>query len=67
MAVDVCCFDVCYGSAIMAGLRVIDGMKAFGLDAGIGITSGRVWCGVRQCCTDESLVVRTGPRGHSSS
>ncbi|CDI73907.1 adenylate cyclase, putative [Eimeria praecox] len=31
--------------AIMAGLRVIDGMKMFGLDAGIGITSGRVWCG----------------------
>ncbi|KAL8273282.1 hypothetical protein Esti_002783 [Eimeria stiedai] len=31
--------------AIMAGLRVIDGMKVFGLDAGIGITSGRVWCG----------------------
>ncbi|KAL8431561.1 hypothetical protein Efla_000607 [Eimeria flavescens] len=31
--------------AIMAGLRVVDGMKAFGLDAGIGITSGRVWCG----------------------
>lgn len=30
----------------MAGLRVIDGMKVFGLDAGIGITSGRVWCGV---------------------
>ncbi|KAL8452315.1 hypothetical protein Emag_002434 [Eimeria magna] len=27
----------------MAGLRVIDGMKVFGLDAGIGITSGRVW------------------------
>ncbi|CDJ34954.1 LOW QUALITY PROTEIN: adenylate cyclase, putative [Eimeria mitis] len=27
--------------AIMAGLRVIDGMKMFGLDAGIGITSGR--------------------------
>ncbi|XP_026192791.1 uncharacterized protein LOC34622195 [Cyclospora cayetanensis] len=31
--------------AIMAGLRVIDSMKVLGLDAGIGITSGRVWCG----------------------
>ncbi|PHJ17195.1 adenylate, partial [Cystoisospora suis] len=31
--------------AIMAALRVIDGMKVLGLDAGIGITSGRVWCG----------------------
>lgn len=37
-------------SAIMAGLRVIDGMKVFGLDAGIGITSGRVWCGVCLAC-----------------
>lgn len=25
---------------------MIDGMKVLGLDAGIGITSGRVWCGV---------------------
>lgn len=40
----------------MAGLRVIDGMKMFGLDAGIGITSGRVWCGVRKA--DGSFVYR---------
>ncbi|PFH35735.1 putative adenylate cyclase [Besnoitia besnoiti] len=31
--------------ATMAALRLIDGMKVLGLDAGIGITSGRVWCG----------------------
>lgn len=34
----------------MAGVRVTDGVKLLGVDAGIGITSGRVWCDVSSRC-----------------
>lgn len=47
-------------TAVMAGLRVIDGVKLLGLDAGIGITSGRVWCGVSSRCVGVVCLPRRG-------
>lgn len=33
----------------MAALRVVDGLKTLGLTAGIGVATGRVWCGTVGC------------------
>lgn len=33
----------------MAALRVVDGLKMLGLTAGIGVATGRVWCGTVGC------------------
>lgn len=39
-------FNVFLPLAVMAAMRVVDGLKLLGLTAGIGVATGRVWCGV---------------------
>eukprot|EP01071_Lankesteria_metandrocarpae_P003319 Lankesteria_metandrocarpae@DN2890_c0_g1_i1.p1 len=35
--------------AVMTSMRVVDGLKSLNLKAGIGVASGRVWCGTVGC------------------
>lgn len=46
----------------MAALRVVDGLKMLGLTAGIGVATGRVWCGV-----NISIFIQDGDRHLSIS
>jgi hypothetical protein len=35
-----------FSLAVMTALRIVDGLRLLGLKAGLGVATGRVWCGV---------------------